>query len=453
MIVYNNDIVEYQGNIINFTPSQIYHVYTSSPHGTIGATPSSGTPGTIVTIYSVPDMGYQFDHYLINGVSSTSHSFVLMEDTYVEAVFTEIDYTVTTTGVNGSVSATPNHGSHGTTITLTNHGDTGYYFDYYATDGPEIVNSEFDIEYSDVSVTGYFYKPAYFSSIGRSPLHCQQLEVPYLFDPEGDDPDPYYYLQPYSTMTPVKWSGDVSVSYTVESPADYYQYLAVYRNPDVLNDGCTSLTVNGADTCYGVFGDNCFNSINSLTLNTNNISHYGLCVGNNSLNATNQTNATLWAAPYYNYINYIGNNSMRNVNLTVNTQGSGPLYIGSNSLRTLTITGSAADLYIVLGGAIGSDVNVTPIIAQGPSSGLTGQGFYLFGDIKAAVQAWLTRTANAGVTTKFMHIAQTPSTQTQIICLNCSNSDITWLNNNFDTFASYTTSGMWLTRPLFKNGN
>lgn len=440
MIVYSNDIVEYQGNIINFTPSQIYHVYTSATHGTIGATPSSGTPGTIVTIYSVPDMGYQFDHYLINGVSSTSHSFVLMEDTYVEAVFTEIDYTVTTSGVNGFVLANPNHGTHGTTITLTNQGDNGYYFDYYATDGPEITNGEFNIEYSDVSVTGYFYKPAYFSSIGRSALHCQLIQVPYLFDPQGAYTDPYYYLQPYSTMTPVKWSGDVTVTTTDDGD----QYLAVYRNPNVLNDGCTSLTVNTGYHSYSVFGDNCFNSINTLTFN----SQHGLCVGDNSLNATSQTTTRLPSQPYHNYIQYIGNNSMRNVNLTCNI---GILYIGSNSLRTLTITSSASeDLRIVLGGAIGSDVNVTPFIGQAPTSGTTGQGFYLFGDVKAAVQAWLTRTANAGVTTKFMHFSQTPSTQTQIICLNCSDADITWLNSNFDTFASYTTSGTWLTRPLFR---
>ena len=69
MILYSNNIVEYQGNIINFTPPPIYHVYTSGNYGVVNAIPTSGISGTEVTLTNTAETGYIFDSYSVSGAT------------------------------------------------------------------------------------------------------------------------------------------------------------------------------------------------------------------------------------------------------------------------------------------------------------------------------------------------------------------------------------------------
>lgn len=89
MIIYNNNIVEYQGNIINFTPPPIYHVYTSGNHGVVNAIPISGISGTEVTLTNTPEIGYSFDSYSVTGATlKNDNQFnIVNSDVYVHGNF------------------------------------------------------------------------------------------------------------------------------------------------------------------------------------------------------------------------------------------------------------------------------------------------------------------------------------------------------------------------------
>lgn len=47
----------------------VYNVTCSGSHGTVTANPSSGIPGTVVTLSNSPDTGYEFDSYSLTGAT------------------------------------------------------------------------------------------------------------------------------------------------------------------------------------------------------------------------------------------------------------------------------------------------------------------------------------------------------------------------------------------------
>jgi hypothetical protein len=68
-----------------------------------------------------------------------------------------IIYNVTTSGSHGTVTASPNQGGNGTTVTLSNTPDFGYEFSNYTVTGATLYDgNKFDINGSDVSVVGTF---------------------------------------------------------------------------------------------------------------------------------------------------------------------------------------------------------------------------------------------------------------------------------------------------------
>ena len=76
---------------------------------------------------------------------------------YVGFIEPEQIYYVTCSGSNGTVTATPNQGPNGTTVTLSNTPNTNYQFDSYTLTGATLKNTnQFDINNSDVTVVGNF---------------------------------------------------------------------------------------------------------------------------------------------------------------------------------------------------------------------------------------------------------------------------------------------------------
>ena len=71
MLTFQGDIVEYDGDFINYTaptpPPDIYRVYCLGTHGSVSAVPDHGETGTEVTLYNYPDTGYEFVSYQMTG--------------------------------------------------------------------------------------------------------------------------------------------------------------------------------------------------------------------------------------------------------------------------------------------------------------------------------------------------------------------------------------------------
>lgn len=160
LYVGSTKIVEaYIGNVKVMSSSPIvYNVTCSGSHGTVTASPSSGIPGTVVTLSNSPDTGYAFNSYTVNGATLTGNTFVIgNSDVNVTGNFTGIVRNVTCTATNGTVTASPNSGIIGTTVTLSNTPNSGYSFDSYTLSGATLKNAnQFDIGTSNVSVVGNF---------------------------------------------------------------------------------------------------------------------------------------------------------------------------------------------------------------------------------------------------------------------------------------------------------
>lgn len=68
--------------------NKLYNVSVSTDgHGTAVANPSSAIAGTTIQLSNTPDSNYAFDHYTVNGTSTTNSSFTINGDTNVVAYF------------------------------------------------------------------------------------------------------------------------------------------------------------------------------------------------------------------------------------------------------------------------------------------------------------------------------------------------------------------------------
>lgn len=85
----HNGILIGNGNRILGKYNTQYEVnVTTDGNGTAAANPNKGVPGTIINLSNTPNYHYAFDHYTINGTSTTNSSFQLYSDTNVVAYFT-----------------------------------------------------------------------------------------------------------------------------------------------------------------------------------------------------------------------------------------------------------------------------------------------------------------------------------------------------------------------------
>jgi len=124
--------------------------YTLTITATTGGTtdPAPGAHGygseSTATVTAIPDPNYYFDHWTLDGspVESTNPINVLMDSDHdLEAVFTQVTYTLTiTTTTGGTTSPVP--GSHvyssGTNVPVTATPQDGYIFDHWELDGFDV---------------------------------------------------------------------------------------------------------------------------------------------------------------------------------------------------------------------------------------------------------------------------------------------------------------------------
>ena len=146
----------------------VYDVFVTAQHGSVTATPNKGSFGTEVTLSNTPDTGYEFGSYSLTGSSlKNSNQFDIQNtNVYVVGTFNGIQRTITCSGVNGSVTATPSAGIIGTTVTLSNTPNSGYEFESYSVTGATLINSnQFVIGESDVTVVGTFQNTLPFNTV------------------------------------------------------------------------------------------------------------------------------------------------------------------------------------------------------------------------------------------------------------------------------------------------
>jgi PKD repeat protein len=132
-----------ESKMITVTPRTYTVTITSTSGGTTDPVPGSYLydEGTVVPVTAISDSGYVFDHWTLDGspAGSTNPINVLIDcDHDLEAVFTQITYTLTITTTTGGTTS-PASGDYvypsGTNVPVTATPQAGYQFDHWVLDG------------------------------------------------------------------------------------------------------------------------------------------------------------------------------------------------------------------------------------------------------------------------------------------------------------------------------
>lgn len=159
LYLFNGKVARFGNAVFGFTPAEVYTVTLDTvTHGSISASPMSGSEGTTIELSSTPDTGYQLGSYSVDGSAILGSSFSMpSHNVVVGATFSAIAYTITIgTSVNGTVTASAQTATYGTTITLASTPASGYELDYFTVDGVEIVGDTFTMPAANVTVGAVF---------------------------------------------------------------------------------------------------------------------------------------------------------------------------------------------------------------------------------------------------------------------------------------------------------
>jgi hypothetical protein len=144
------------GSAWSFTTGSSVTYYTltagNDGHGNMTLNPSGGSypSGTIVTLTTVPNSGYQFSSWSgtnVGDIINTGgvYTIVMNGNKSITANFTQIQYTLTAgNDGHGLVTVNPSGGTYatGTTVTLTPVPDAGYQFSLWTgTNAGDIINT------------------------------------------------------------------------------------------------------------------------------------------------------------------------------------------------------------------------------------------------------------------------------------------------------------------------
>ncbi|GAJ06726.1 unnamed protein product [marine sediment metagenome] len=139
--------------------------------GNTDPTPGSYThpEGASVTVTAIPNNGYKFDHWIINGITRTENpTTVTMDKNYtLTAYFTALPppehvLTIATT-IGGTTTPSPGTYPHveNTTATVTAVPDSGFNFDHWILDGATYTSNPINVLMdTDHSLTAYFSEEA-----------------------------------------------------------------------------------------------------------------------------------------------------------------------------------------------------------------------------------------------------------------------------------------------------
>lgn len=89
LYLFNGKVARFGSGVFGFIPAEVYTVTLDTvSHGSISASPMSGSAGTTISLSSTPDSGYELDYFTVNGVSIIGNTFTMPADNVtVGAVF------------------------------------------------------------------------------------------------------------------------------------------------------------------------------------------------------------------------------------------------------------------------------------------------------------------------------------------------------------------------------
>ena len=131
--------------------------------GSVAASATSATAGTIVRLTASPAEGYTLDYFTLDGERINGDTFIMpARNVEVSAVFTANAYSITVVQpTGGTVSASATSATAGTTIELTATPAEGYTLDYFTLDGERINGDTFSMPARNVEVSAVFTANAY----------------------------------------------------------------------------------------------------------------------------------------------------------------------------------------------------------------------------------------------------------------------------------------------------
>lgn len=154
------------GDVTPIGPSQPTYEVTFDDAivgGSVSSDITTAEEGKTVTLTNVPNTGYRFVCYSINGNEQTGNTFTMTAgNVYVSARFEAIDYTITVfEGDGGTVQVSCTTAHYGDKITLENNIEvTGYVFKQYIVrqglTNVEVIDDYFYMPDGDVTIMGDF---------------------------------------------------------------------------------------------------------------------------------------------------------------------------------------------------------------------------------------------------------------------------------------------------------
>jgi hypothetical protein len=152
---------------------------SATPGGTTNPVPGSYryTAGTSVAVTAIPDSGYVFDHWILDGVTRTENPItIIMDRDYTLTAYFKtappVEYTLTISTTTGGTTS-PTSGTYkypaGTSITVTAIPDTNYNFSYWMLNGTRRTENPITItmdkDYTLMAVFEYVPPPVYHTLI------------------------------------------------------------------------------------------------------------------------------------------------------------------------------------------------------------------------------------------------------------------------------------------------
>jgi len=130
--------------------------------GTLTASAASAAPGTTITLYPSPSTGYQLSGYTTNpSTTITNNKFTMPSSNItITATFTKITYTISkaaSPAAGGTVTTGANSATMGTSVSVSQTANTGYYFNGWTTSPAlTISGGAFTMPASNVSITANY---------------------------------------------------------------------------------------------------------------------------------------------------------------------------------------------------------------------------------------------------------------------------------------------------------
>ncbi len=145
-----------------FTANAYSITVVQPANGTVSASATSATAGTIVRLTASPAEGYTLDYFTLDGARINGNTFIMpARNVEVSAVFTANAYSITVVQpTGGTVSASKLSAFFGEAVELTAVPDEGYELSHYVVNGAANNGGTFTMPARDVIVTAVFTKVA-----------------------------------------------------------------------------------------------------------------------------------------------------------------------------------------------------------------------------------------------------------------------------------------------------